>query len=45
MRVFIVGTVDDLIDVILDVSGKIPGLEGLSLVLQRGKSVTFNTGM
>jgi hypothetical protein len=45
MQVFIVGTVDDLIDVILDVSGKIPGLEGLSLVLQRGKSVTFNTGM
>jgi hypothetical protein len=45
MQVFIVGTVDDLIDVILDVSGKIPGLEGLSLVLQRGKSVTFNSGM
>ncbi len=45
MQVFIVGTVDDLIDVVLDVSGKVPGLEGLSLVLQRGKSVTFNSGM
>jgi hypothetical protein len=45
MQVFIVGTVDDLIDVVFDVSGKVPGLEGLSLVLQRGKSVTFNSGM
>jgi hypothetical protein len=45
MQVFIVGTVDDLIDVVFDVSGKGPGLEGLSLVLQRGKSVTFNSGM
>ena len=45
MQVFIVGTIDDLIDVVFDVSGKVPGLEGLTLVLQRGKSVTFNSGM
>jgi len=45
MQVFVVGTIDDLIDIVFDVSGKTPGLEGMKLVLQRGKSVTFNSGM
>ena len=44
MQVMLVGTADDLIDIVFDVSGKIPGLEGMKLVLQRGKSVTFATG-
>lgn len=43
--VMLVGTVDDLVDAVFSVSGKTPGLEGMKLVLSRGKSVTFTTGM
>ncbi len=43
--VMLVGTVDDLVDAVFSVSGKTPGLEGMKLVLARGKSVTFTTGM
>ncbi len=43
--VMLVGTVDDLVDAVFAVSGKTPGLEGMRLVLQRGKSVTFTTGL
>ena len=39
------GSVDDLVDLVVDVAGKVPGLEGLRQVLLRGKSVTFTTGM
>ena len=45
LQVMLVGTADDLIDIVFDVSGKIPGLEGMTLVLHRGKSVTFTTGL
>jgi hypothetical protein len=45
LQVRLVGTADDLIDIVFAVSGKIPGLEGMTLVLQRGKSVTFSTGL
>lgn len=45
MQVMLVGTVDDLIDIVFDVAGRIPGLEDMKLVLQRGKSVTFTTGL
>jgi hypothetical protein len=43
--VMLVGTVDELVDAVFAVSGKTPGLEGMKLVLQRGKSVTFTTGL
>jgi hypothetical protein len=39
------GTVQDLEDLFYDVSETIPGLEGISLVYLRGKSVTFDTGL
>jgi len=43
--VMLVGTVDELVDAVFAVSGKTPGLEGMKLVLQRGTSVTFTTGL
>jgi hypothetical protein len=44
-NVFLIGTVEDLVDVVYDVAETIPGLEGMYQVLLRGKSVTFNTGL
>ena len=43
--VFVIGTVEDLVDLVYDVAETIPGLEGMYQVLLRGKSVTFNSGM
>ena len=43
--VFLVGSVEDLADLVYNVAEKVPGLEGMRQVLLRGKSVTFNTGM
>lgn len=40
-----VGSIDDLEDMIYDVTDLVPGLEGIDLVLKRGKSMTFNSGM
>jgi hypothetical protein len=44
-NVFVIGTVEDLADLVYDVAETIPGLEGMYQVLLRGKSLTFNTGM
>jgi hypothetical protein len=42
--VFLIGSVEDLADAVLDVAETTPGLEGMYQVVLRGKSVTFNTG-
>ncbi|MBN1835329.1 MAG: hypothetical protein JW820_05725 [Spirochaetales bacterium] len=43
--VYVIGSVEDLVDLVYDVAETIPGLEGMYQVLLRGKSVTFNTGL
>jgi hypothetical protein len=42
--VFILGSLEDLADMVLDVAEGVPGLEDMYQVVLRGKSVTFNTG-
>jgi len=42
--VFLLGSIEDLADLVLDVAESVPGLEDLYQVVLRGKSVTFNTG-
>ena len=44
-EVFLIGTIEDLVDLVYDVAEVVPGLEGMYQVLLRGKSVTFNTGL
>ena len=44
-NVFLLGSVEDLVDAVYDTAETIPGLEGMEQVLLRGKSVTFNSGM
>lgn len=39
------GTIEDLEDLIYDISESIPGLEGIYRVYFRGKSITFDTGL
>ena len=43
-NVFLLGSLEDLGDKVLDVAEGIPGLEGMYQVVLRGKSITFNTG-
>lgn len=43
--VYILGSIEDLVDEIYDVSETIPGLEGMDQLLLRGKSVTFDSGL
>ena len=44
-EVWLVGSIEDLADLVVSVAGRVPGLEGLRQVMLRGKSITFNTGM
>lgn len=44
-EVWLVGSIEDLADLVVSVAGRVPGLEGLRQVLLRGRSITFNTGM
>ena len=44
-EVYLIGSVEDLVDTVYDVSDTVSGLEGIYQVVLRGKSVTFNTGM
>jgi len=44
-EVFLIGTIEDLVDLVYDVAEVVPGLDGMYQVLLRGKSVTFNTGL
>jgi hypothetical protein len=43
--VFLIGSIEDLVDAVYNVTEKIPGLEDMKQVLLRGKTVTFNSGM
>jgi hypothetical protein len=45
LEVRMYGGVEELEETVYDLSDTVPGFEGLYLVLKRGKSVTFNTGM
>lgn len=45
LDVYYFGRSDDLSDMIMEMSGTISGLENIDLVLSRGKSLTFNSGM
>ena len=44
-RVFLLGEIEDLQDIVFEISDAIPDLAGIELVYQRGKSITFDTGM
>jgi hypothetical protein len=44
-EVRLVGSIEDLADLVIAVAGKVPGLEGLRKVMLSGTSVTFTTGM
>jgi hypothetical protein len=44
-EVRLIGGIEDLEDLVYDVSEGLPGLEGLSLVYQRGNSITFDSGL
>ncbi len=44
-NVFLIGSIEDLVDEVYNVAEKIPGLEDMRQVLLRGKTVTFNSGM
>ncbi len=43
-NVFLLGSLEELADKVLDVAEGLPGLENMYQVVLRGKSVTFNTG-
>ncbi len=44
-RVYFWGEIDDLIDIIFDVSETVSGLENMEQVMLRGNSVIFDTGL
>lgn len=44
-EVRLIGQIEDLEDLIYDVSEGLSGLEGMSLVYQRGNSITFDSGL
>lgn len=41
----LIGRIEDLEDLVYDISEGLPGLEGISLVYQRGNSITFDSGL
>jgi hypothetical protein len=43
--IYYFGKVDELEDLIYDIASTVPGLDGLTHVLTRGKTLTFNSGM
>ncbi len=44
-EVRLIGRMEDLEDIVYDVAESIPGLDGISLVYQRGNSITFDSGL
>ena len=44
-EVYIIGAIENLEDTIYDITEGIPGLEDITLVYFRGKSITFDTGL
>jgi hypothetical protein len=43
--VWLIGSMDDLVDAVLSAKDTVSGLEGLELVMMRSKSATFDTGL
>jgi len=43
-EVFVIGSTDDIVDLVFSVSERVAGLEDLVLVIGRGRSVTFDAG-
>jgi hypothetical protein len=43
--VFFFGRPDDLVDLMFDIADRVPGLQNMDLILTRGKSLTFDTGL
>jgi hypothetical protein len=44
-QLYYLGSADDLLDLILDISDGIPAFSGMELVLLRGRELIFDTGM
>ena len=42
---FFFGRTDDLIDIMFGIADRVPGLQNMDLVITRGKSLTFDTGL
>jgi hypothetical protein len=42
--VWYIGSLDQLKNIVYDITETITGLENMEMVLSRGKSITFNTG-
>lgn len=44
-NVYLIGSIEDLVDIVYDAADRIDALAGMVQVLLRGKSVTFDSGM
>lgn len=44
-EIYLVGSTDDLVDLIFTVSDRLAGFEDMSLVISRGRSLTFDVGL
>lgn len=44
-EVRLIGRIEDLEDIVYDTAESIPGMDGISLVYQRGNSITFDSGL
>jgi len=44
-QVYLIGSIEDLEELVYDVSESIPGFEGMERIYFRGRSITFNTGL
>jgi hypothetical protein len=44
-RVFLLGAIEDLQDIVFSISDTMPELRGMELVYLRGKSITFEAGL
>jgi hypothetical protein len=43
-EVFLVGSTDDLVEVVFQVADRVAGLENIDLIVSRGRAVTFDAG-
>ena len=45
LEVFFIGSTDDLVDLVFGVADRVAGFENMSLVISRGRSLTFDVGL
>jgi len=43
-EVYVIGSTDDVVDLVYEVSGRVAGFEDLLLVISRGRAMTFDAG-